>query len=52
MNGIIGEKLTDAWMLRAVPLAQEFPVTGDGETVRKAATLHRRNPDEWIVFVG
>jgi truncated hemoglobin YjbI len=49
---IIGEKLTDAWMLRAVPLAHEFPVTGDGEAVRKAATLHRRNPDDWIVFAG
>ena len=31
---IIGAKLTDAWMLRAVPLADEFPVTGDEEAVQ------------------
>jgi hypothetical protein len=43
---IIGAKLTDAWMLRAVLLAHEFPVTGDGDEVnaRRAATQHRRNP--------
>ena len=31
---IIGENLTDAWMLRAVPLAHEFPVTRDCEEVQ------------------
>lgn len=51
---IIGENLTDAWMLRAVPLAHEFPVTREVRRFngRKAATLHRRNPDDGIVFVG
>ena len=33
---IIGEKLTDGWMLRALPLAHEFPVTGDGDAVQLA----------------
>lgn len=33
---IIGEKLTDGWMLRALPLAPEFPLTGDGDAVQLA----------------
>ena len=33
---IIGTELTDAWMLRAVRLHQEFPVTGDVEAVQVA----------------
>ena len=33
---IIGAELTGAWMLRAVPLAHEFPVTGDGDAVQWA----------------
>ncbi len=43
---IIGAELTGAWMLRAVPLDHEFPVTGDDDAVhgRRAAPLHRRNP--------
>ena len=35
-TSIIGEKLTDGWMLRALPLAHEFPVTGDGDAVQLA----------------
>jgi hypothetical protein len=33
---IIGAELTGAWMLRALPLAYEFPVTGDGDAVQCA----------------
>jgi len=33
---IIGKELTDAWMLRAVQVAHEFPVTGDGDAVQLA----------------
>lgn len=33
---IIGAELADAWMLRAMHLAHEFPGTGDGNTVRRA----------------
>ena len=37
---IIGTNLTDAWTLRAVPLAHEFPLTGDGEGVHPNTGLH------------
>ena len=37
---IIGEKLTDAWMLRAVPLAYEFPVIADDDAVQAAQGGH------------
>ena len=33
---VIGAELTGAWILRAVPLAHEFPVTGDGDVVQWA----------------
>jgi truncated hemoglobin YjbI len=33
---IIGAELTGAWMLRAVPLAHEFPVSGDVDAVQWA----------------
>ena len=33
---IIGRELTDAWMLRAVRLPHELPVTGDVEAVQVA----------------
>ena len=51
---ITGKNLTDAWMLRAVALAHESPVTATVRRFngRKAATLHRRNPHDGIVFVG
>jgi truncated hemoglobin YjbI len=39
---IIGAELTDAWMLRAVPLAYEFPVTGDSDPVQWAQGSKRR----------
>jgi truncated hemoglobin YjbI len=33
---IIGKELTDAWMLRAVHVVQEFAMTGDGDAVQLA----------------
>jgi hypothetical protein len=51
---IIGAELTGAWILRAVPLAHEFPVTGDGDVVQwaRAANCIGEIQDDWIVFVG
>jgi truncated hemoglobin YjbI len=37
---IIGAALTDAWMLRAAPLAYEFPVIADDDAVQAAQGGH------------